>query len=376
LDKDATLKAGVTLEDAILASLIVNDGVVFTVDGILISTQNMQINGTIRINGTATFKDNAAATFGPSGAIDIMANGVLTVTGATISGAPGAGAINVAGKLAAETGAIISAGYISVTGEVNNSGTITAIDKLVIGAIPTLSSGYVNSAKINGTITLGTNATAYVYGTLAVSKNLVAEGAGVLADTQYIIGDTYVYVTLYAAGQKLVMIDDELLDIIFLNWWENREFRAGDWNVLQGGGAKAFGPGDALIGEFAKIYAEFKWRTFEVTFGFTRGADWIVNGVNLGSSGSATYNYGTKLTVTVDVQPGYEGNPVLRANGASFTNPYPVVSDTSFTVSGVQTAKTGGGDSGGLTLIEILLIIIVIIIGIIAIIVAIRLMRS
>ncbi|MCL2032722.1 MAG: hypothetical protein FWG96_05590 [Methanomassiliicoccaceae archaeon] len=377
LDKDATLKQGVTMEDGDTAGLTVNVGITFTVNGTLtISKAPAVINGTLRIVGEAVFTNAAGTLIGPEGVIDVTTTGVLTIgeSGKITSMADGlppanTGVINVAGKLIVGSGSNASAGEVSVSGEVTLDGTLTATTKLVIGAVPTLSpmnADYTNTAVINDAITLGTSAYACVYGTYNITGKLSVTGT--LVKTEYIVEDM-LYATLYghtASPANLVMIDDDLLDIIFLNWWENREFRAGDWNVLTGSAT--------AIGGFAKVYAEYKWRTYEVTFSFQRGMEWVVNGVNIGSSGKDTYNYGTKLTVTADVVPGYEGTPVLRVDGASFTNPYTVTKNATFTAAGVAQEKSVVDNS--LTLIEILLIIIVIIIAVIAIIVAVRLLRS
>ncbi|MCL2148470.1 MAG: hypothetical protein FWH47_03930 [Methanomassiliicoccaceae archaeon] len=393
IDKDATLKAGVTMKDAkTTIKLIVDEDVIFTVNGDLILVNNTaggtMINGTIRISGTAAFKDNGVATFGPNGAIDVMDTGVLTVGGdskaSNILAAAGDGLINVDGKLVVDSGSSVNADVISVGGEVSvsSTSTLTAITKLVIGNVPTLSplsAAYTNTAKITGAVTLGNNGVAYVYGAFAITTSNLKVNGGTLQKTQYIVGDDSVYVTLYsgtpvAPDTDLVMVDDELLDIIFLNWWQSREFKAGiDWNVLGLNGAVA-----QPIGAFDKVYAEYKWRTFDATFSFTRGMDWVVNGVNIGSSATKTYNYGTALTIIGDVQPGYEGTPTLRADGASFSNPYTVTKNVTFTVTAGSVHAAGAAvvDTGGLTLIEILLIIIVIIIAVIAIIVAVRLLRS
>ncbi|MDR3075063.1 MAG: hypothetical protein LBU30_03360 [Candidatus Methanoplasma sp.] len=384
LKRDATVKDGVELDDRGYA-INIPEEITLTVDGTLKSAGSMEINGTIRINGEATFTDSIA-TFGPSGAIDITSSGTLTVDTGAIFGNTSTGAISVAGKIFVKNDAGVSAGTVIVTGNVSVTGAnsvFSAFDKLVIGEVPTLSpvsATYTNTASITGAVTLEDDAVAYVYGDFPVGTGASAKiktTTGDLVKTAYNIEGT-VYVTLYTSviggstTEKLpVLFEDQLKDIKILGWNNERLLR-GD-NLVDN-------TTDIGAAGWENVYADWEWKMYDITLSYLQGMTWIVDGVNLSGGGVVKAHYGQEIVVTTAVQPGFEGTPVLKANGNTYTagTAFEVKENTVFTATGVQQASGGSGDDGkgGLTLIEILLIVIVVIIAVIAIIVAIRLMRS
>ncbi|MCL2296603.1 MAG: polymer-forming cytoskeletal protein [Methanomassiliicoccaceae archaeon] len=381
LNRDATLKAGVKLDDKGYAITIPED-VTMTVNGDFKSTGNMAINGTIRINGKANFTGGGTATFGPNGAIDIMSAGVLTVDTSTIVGTVNNGAITVSGELVAKNGATISAKVISVSGKVSvTSSTVTALKELWIGVKPVLSplsEAYTNTAVINGAITLDPAAAAYVYGNFTVGTKIIPAG---FVKTEYFIEDN-LYITLYAAASPGVLLpmlyEDQLKDIKIKEWSTDKYGRNEATTFLSLNPTKVIGEAG-----WEKLYCGlgwgYEWVKYKITCETYLGVTWTVNGQTYVGP-YVEIEYGKTVAAKALVQPGYEGTPVITANGGAYTagTAMKVTSDVNFALKdgSVVLASDKKDDDGGLTLIEILLIIIVIIIAVIAIIIAIRLLRS
>jgi len=75
----------------------------------------------------------------------------------------------------------------------------------------------------------------------------------------------------------------------------------------------------------------------DVTYANTQGLTWIRDGINMGRGTSEKVEYGTVIHVSADVEPGYKGTPLLRANSIPYTagTGFRVTSDVTFTVTGV-----------------------------------------
>ena len=78
-------------------------------------------------------------------------------------------------------------------------------------------------------------------------------------------------------------------------------------------------------------------KAYSVTFANTQGITWSFNG-NQVTQNPAQVAEGTSIMVRAAVQSGYEGVPVLKAGGVSYSagSPYAVMSDIVFTASGVS----------------------------------------
>ena len=395
LFEDATVRTGVTLNDAVGAWLVIDEDVTLIVNGTLnLNSAPMaippfsmnEIRGTLVVNGEANFgKTTEVALYG---SILVASNGVLNfkdTAGMDDYSADLDTVLDIAGTVNVAAGAWVDVGIIILTGKasVKTGGDLYAYTELQIGTKPTLSTDSANSAVIEGVIGISGNCTIFAYGAFAIkddtagSKNNINSFTNGLVKTQYFIGEN-LYVTLYCRDDGSVLplqmiYEDQLLDIIIIDW-NNEKLLRGDWLSVE---LKSATPPEIGGTGWEKVYAKFEPRMYNVTFSYTPGLTWVLDGVNIDGGKIVEVAYGKSIKVTAEVQPGYEGTPVLKANGSTYTagSAYKIVGqDVVFTASGVSLA--GEKKDDGLTLIEILLIIIVIIIGIIALIVAVRLLRS
>ena len=376
LVKTATVKSGVTLKDTGGAIEIPED-ITLTVAGTLDIKNGMLITGTLRINNKATFTN---ATVVLDGTIEVTSSGTLDIKGGSIAGSTlDDGVMDVLGKVNLTTGATVSVAQLTVIGNlsIGTGTTLTVAEFVRIGEVPSLSTGYTNGATVTGKITLGVNvagddAIAWVYGG-AFSKNLFTN---IVIKTDYKI-ENNTYLTLWVdagASEPLPMIygdefgaDGYMLDVKINGWCTDRLFRStGMW--LPGGDIGDTG--------WEVVYADWEYKQYAVELKYLQGMTWILDDTFKGGDAIVMINYGQSITVKTQLQPGYEGTPVLKANGNAYSagTAYKVTGKVTFTATGVSIA--GEKKDDGLTLIEILLIIIVIIIGIIALIVAVRLLRS
>jgi len=377
LKRDATVKAGVELKDSDDGQLTIPEDMILTVNGKLTSKNGMVIDGTLRIYDEANF-DGAEVTL--DGTIEVMPSGKLIIKGGSISpGDENTGVLVVEGE-ATLTGTdvevsklVVEAGTLSVA---KDNTKLTVTEEMIVGKQPDVSNENVNNATIEGVVTLGDSAVAFVYGDNDLSKKL--DSANEIVKITYYINNK-VYVTMYCdsgSGAEIEMLyEDQLKDITILDWNNDRMFR-GEWLF----DVKPLYVGDTGWEDWKNLYAKFEPKQYNVTLSYLQGMTWVVDGVV--QDGVIQINYGTEIRVNAVVQPGFEGTPVLKAGTSNYNAgaAYKITEDVVFSATGVIVAGSGGsgdnGDSGGLTLIEILLIIIVIIIAVIAIIIAIRLLRS
>lgn len=395
LDLDGTLKGGVTLVDAPF-DLEIDADVIFTVDGLLDSTTEMEINGMMVVNGEAKFTGGAAATLGEEGSINVTKSGVLTVGGdGETNQLTGDGSIYVDGVMNAPgIGSVTDVNYIHVTGtvNVNADATVTASGTLVVGVVPTLSTGYINSAVIDGVVSLGPNALAIVFGefdfntTGVVSTQYLipTESNDILYATAYAVADGADLPTLWLAPTNYV---ESLLDINILDWFNGKAYERAD--------ALSDNIG-VVVGDenWTKVYAQWTWKTYQVTLANAAGVNWDAHAVdgswsnttasgNITGAGTFDIRYGAEIMVTAYAAAGYSGTPTVKLNEAAFTNgsTFKVTSGALFTSSNLPTTGSGespSGESGNSwgDPIVILLIVIIIIIAVIAIVVAAKMLRS
>ncbi len=380
LSKDATLKEGVTLDDK-NAALKVNEKITFTVNGTYECQNALEINGTMRVNGTVNFTNaGKAASITATGAIDIMSSGVVnvgtTATAGVLNSDP-EGVITVRGALnvpnassTAEAGDLIITGSVSV-----NNSNLFAITSMTVGVMPEVATkAYTNPAKIEGKIDV-TSAICTTYGDFALtatgsSANVVA-GAG-FKGVKYMIGEV-LFCTMYSdSGDLIVVVNGDFKDIILTDW-NNDIPPKGDSLKAELKGASP--PTIGTVG-WETVYAVFEYRTYNVIFEYMPGFTWTCNGQTVSTSAPTVVNYGDVITVNYFIAEGYAGTPILTMNGNAYKagDSVTVTSDLTFKATGVHVA--GPTDPSGWTLIETLLVIIVIIILVMAILVAIRLLRS
>ena len=379
LKRDAAVKDGVELKDSPGAKLTIPKEKTLTVDGKLTTNNEIIIKGTLRVNKTADF-NNAAVTL--DGTIDVTATGTVNFTNVLLTG-NGEGVLAVNGKTNLVNSDLEVADLVvegTATLSVDSTSLLTVTKTMRVAKAPSVSTDNKNETTISGKVTLDINAVATVYGQKDLTSNL--EPAADVVKVQYFI-DGVLYVTKFCnknntavppVGDIPMLYEDQLKDIIILNWNTDRMFR-GQWLVDESTGVT----NTVAIGTtgWESLYAKFEPRMYDVTLAYTPGVTWTVNSVE--KSGTIPIAYGSKIVVKAHVQPGYEGTPSVTVNGRTYDGKaWEVTDKAEFAVTdgSVKLAGSGKGDDGGLTLIEILLIIIVIIIAIIAIIIAIRLLRS
>jgi hypothetical protein len=381
LNRSATVNTGVTLNDT--WGITIPEDLTLTVNGTVNSTADMIITGTLWINNVVNFGKDSEITL--NGSINIAKAGTLNLNGSTLNGAAKS-VLVIDGTLNMTNGATgnVDTLYLDGTATITK---LTVDNVLRIGAVPSLSTGYVNSASLTGKLTLGAEAVAWVYGDF--NAKTAFDNPVAPLSTQYMI-DTTLYLTIFVAdgntSYDLPMVyGDEfdgagyMLDIAINDWNNNRMLR-GDSLIKNPNGDAFVGNNNWLI-----VYADWSAKQYKVTFNYMPGVTWSCNGQTIDSNNNfAMVDYGASISVQVFVQPGYQGTPVIQKDGTAVSgNPVSatITGNVTFSVKdgSVQVAGTGTTDnnsSSGLSLIEILLIIIVIIIAIMAIIIAIRLLRS
>jgi len=402
LVKDATVKSGVTLQDAPGADLIIPNDVTLTVQGTANFNNDGTLDGKITVanGGVVNVTSNVTAT----GAVEVQSGGVLALAGGNIDTLSTL-TIFDGGSVALTndtTGAVPVYSYLEVNDFFMLPGTGSAaslsIEKdaqvyvdnsLTVGSVPTVSANNTNTAKITGVVTLDSNAVATVYGNSTVdSTNFEAT----TVSSTYWIGSN-VFQTVYVDGNAISLLPalyPDLSDIQVLDW-NNDQMLNGIWLSYFLTNPDAPFVGDTVAtstasvhSDWTNLYAKFVPRMYDITLTYTPGVTWVVNGKQIdGSNNPQSIAWGTTVTVQALVNPGYTGTATVQKDGTSVSNPYSmtVTGNATFSIKDGSVQVAGSGSSGektygGLTLIEILLIIIVIVIIIIAIIIAIRLMRS
>lgn len=205
LSSDYTLSSSCTLPDAVSliiasgATLTINPGVTFTVQGPL------TLNGSIEVAAgnqpSAGGEVSFSRTFNGSGSIDVGADGKVTLaSGQTISGSlttagpvSASGELTVSGSATVEAGGSLSASKLNVTtGRFTNSGTVSASGGITVNRSGSFThnagSGSITGAldvygnlEVSGTYTQTSNITVYSGGTMSVSGNY-SVGANLTVD--------------------------------------------------------------------------------------------------------------------------------------------------------------------------------------------------
>ena len=198
LSSDYTLSSSCTLPDAVSliiasgATLTINPGVTFTVQGPL------TLNGSIEVAAgnqpSAGGEVSFSRTFNGSGSIDVGADGKVTLaSGQTISGSlttagpvSASGELTVSGSATVEAGGSLSASKLNVTtGRFTNSGTVSASGGITVNRSGSFThnagSGSITGAldvygnlEVSGTYNQSSNITVYSGGIMSVSGDYTA----------------------------------------------------------------------------------------------------------------------------------------------------------------------------------------------------------
>ena len=376
LRQNATLGTSATVKDKVTLK---NKGFILTIPtkttldviGSYESTAQDVINGTLRVSGTASFKNGVVL----GGTIDVTSTGTVTVeTNPLLGGTQGILVID--GTFNAKNAVTVA--ELNLTGTLNiTSAVFTVMKKVVIGKEPTLLTAAnldnTRAAVAGGTITLDNAAYALVWGAASVDDTDFT-GAGTVK-TEFFIArmGNMLFATQYANSATTAVLEylfaDKLLDYDLQGWYKNPQLL---------GTILAYPvPSTELVGVTPAYYGDFTPKEYTLKLNFNSGVEWLFNGIGQGKSRDITVVYGQEVRVSVDVLSGYTGTPVITKDGSAYSNnsKFTVTGNVEFNVSGISVAVEKD-TSGDLTLIEILLIIIVIIIAIISVIVALRLLRS
>ena len=198
LSSDYTLSSSCTLPDAVSliiasgATLTINPGVTFTVQGPL------TLNGSIEVAAgnqpSAGGEVSFSRTFNGSGSIDVGASGEVTLaSGQTIGGSlttagpvSASGELTVSGSATVEAGGSLSASKLNVTtGRFTNSGTVSASGGITVNRSGSFThnagSGSITGAldvygnlEVSGTYNQSSNITVYSGGIMSVSGDYTA----------------------------------------------------------------------------------------------------------------------------------------------------------------------------------------------------------
>lgn len=191
------------------------------------------------------------------------------------------------------------------------------------------------NAGYEGTPVLLANNSPYVAGTdYTVRVDTVFTASDVHRSppkTEYIInGEVYTTVQrdpTYNHYLQVLYVNDRA-DVIVYGWRNSAGAPLTDNTVS---------PGDQ---GWEKVYADFEYKKYRVTFYNTQGMKWVCNGVDQSGGSDIYIDYGKTVSVTGVVQQGYEGTPVLKLNNAAYTpgTVHTVVGDVNFTATGVKAA--------------------------------------
>jgi len=318
LIRNATVQSGVTLND--IFGITIPEDMMLIVNETFDSKADMIIDGTLMINNIVNFgKDSTIAL---DGSIVVASNGALNLNGSNLVGDANS-VLVVDGTLNMTAASTVNVNTVFIEGKATIT-DLTVDGILRIGAVPSLSTGYTNSADITGKLTLGDTAVAWVYGDF--NGKSAFTNANVIS-TQYMI-DATPYLTIYVDSsnttQYLPMIygdefgaDGYMLDISIKDWNNNSMLR-GD-SLIANIGAAYVGDTNWKI-----VYADWSAIQFRVSFYYMPGVLWSCNGQTIDSyNNSVMVDYGASISVQAFVQPGYQGTPVIQKDGTAVSgNPY------------------------------------------------------
>jgi len=349
---NATIKPGVTLDDKGF-SLLIPAAVTLTVEGKFDSTGKLTVDvrgsiiiasgGEVFINNTDEKKTEV------SGTLDVGKNGTLFIGNkkASTFECLGNGRLTVEGTMKVGLGALNSSVFVrnaTVTGNIQISdGSVFRIyDVLTIGSAPVLITEIDNPASITGKFTLDTAAYILVYGKsdFTAAKNIRYPA---VSTAFKILGE--VYATLYKdqTGKRAITVPStsSLKDYRLINWKDASD------NIITNASNIQIGSVDIVFGEVVK-------RTYAIILKEDKNIKWVVNGLEIGSSGEVDGVYGSSYTVYVRSAPGKTELPGILRDGQPFTP------GSSFIVTAITEFATTNksSDSGNNLLIPMLIVIV------------------
>ena len=280
-------------------------------------------------------------------------------------------------------------GTLTVSAEENNEGAVTVSGGAIyVGEAPELL-GVSATGSIVGKIDLTGAGYVIVFSGASVDDASIMVGNESAVTTSYEI-NSIDFATVYGAVSAIPYneIDSVVMDLENLEFTQDVDGEptevAPTWNFEEQKITSGF------VGDYNLLSTEVEYAGVDITVSQGPGLSIYIDDVYVGNAIGGIVNLPIgEHTITVYVDAGYEGTPVITLNGETITGgSFTITSDmlgeknilyaTGATPSSSGPIVIPGGDSGdsGMGLTDYLLIILVVLIVVMAIIVALRLMRS
>ena len=331
-------------------------------------------NASLEVTADKTFKvaagaqldiDNPVA-FSGTLVKSFVNEGTIDVTvGSSFTGLDIAGTVNVAKDVTLTIAGgnvigVITGGDIAITADVK------------VGTAPkTLGA----TGSISGKVTLTSGEYVTVY---AGSAFVDTTEDSNIKSTAYTVNGI-AYATVYAVSGVIGVLDNEICNLDDLNATTIA------WKDADGNDVAS----NAAIGTPDAVYAEVAYEAADITVSAGPGLIVYIDDLKV-EDNTTSLKVGTH-TITVYVDAGYEGTPVIKLNGTEIIDGKIVVTsdmvgsdkDNMLVITGATPATSqpvviqpSDSEKDGMELTDILLIVLVVLIVIMAIIVALRMMRS
>ena len=274
-------------------------------------------------------------------------------------------------------------GTLTVSAEENNEGAMTLNGgALFVGAAPELL-GATGTGAVVGQVDMSNGAYVAVFNGASVADADLMDGTVVAEATSYVINDIE-YATVYATdGVAYNVLDKTIMTMENLEFTQTKEGKEVEVAPVWYYGEQEIKSG--AVGDYDVLTAEVEYAGVDIRISEGPGLSIYIDDINVGNLGSVNLTIG-EHTITVYVDAGYEGTPVVTLNGTTISGTFTVTSDmlggdNIIYATGASPSQGGqvvipGDDDSGMGLTDYLLIILVILIVIMAIMVAMRLMRS
>jgi len=356
LNSDATVKAGVTLQDAPGATIIIPVDKALTVQGTVNIDNDGAVNGVLYIaNGG---KVSITSDVGLYGAVEVQSGGVLALTSGSfyttsLAIFDGGSVTLVDSYLGVDSLFMITGTGVAASLSIDNTSVFEVNTDMMAGTAPSASNDNGNTAEVTGKVTLNVNAVATVYGNSAI--NIGNFTAGTTSSTFWI--GSNIFQTVYVNGNAVSLLpalypilkDGQISD------WNNDQMLNGIWlsYFLTNPTGPSVGESIAnhisasVPSDWTNLYAKFTPKMCSVTLAFSPGVTWTVNGIKVdGGNNPQSVALGSSITVQAFVDLGYEGTPIIQMNGVPVSNPYTTttVGDVIFSIKdgSVRAAGSGG----------------------------------
>ena len=274
-------------------------------------------------------------------------------------------------------------GTLTVSAEENNEGAMTLNGgALFVGAAPELL-GATGTGAVVGQVDMSNGAYVAVFNGASVADADLMDGTVVAEATSYVINDIE-YATVYATdGVAYNVLDKTIMTMENLEFTQTKNGAEVEVAPVWYYGEQEIKSG--AVGDYDILTAEVEYAGVDIRISEGPGLSIYIDDINVGNLGSVNLTIG-EHTITVYVDAGYEGTPVVTLNGTTISGTFTVTSDmlggdNIIYATGASPSQGGqvvipGDDDSGMGLTDYLLIILVILIVVMAIMVAMRLMRS